>query len=134
MAKLVATGYVPLAKASESGGDARRTARTPVLAVVWPPCRPNGPWTIDLRGDRDAITPRIVVPPIATLDDPRAELLAERFIAQRLPKAPEWQRLLLPGYVVASEAVKPITPEDYANTLYDLELLKGFSTCQNSTG
>ena len=85
--------------------------RLPVLVIAWPPVREGGPWTVEVRASRDAVTARIVVPPIAFIDDPEAELLGEEFVRQRIPRAMD--SLLLPGAVVASETLQPTRPSDF---------------------
>ncbi|MEJ5342973.1 MAG: hypothetical protein WHT09_15560 [Thermogutta sp.] len=87
--------------------------RVPVLVVAWPPVRDGGPWTLEIRAPREAVTARIVVPPIAFIDDPQAEILAEEFIAQRIPKS--MCDLLLPAAVVVSETLQPLRPSDFVN-------------------
>lgn len=87
--------------------------RIPVLVIAWPPVREGGPWTVEVRAPKEAVTARIVVPPIAFLDDPKAELLAEEFIAQRIPKS--MRDLLLPGAVVASETLQPTRPSEFVD-------------------
>ncbi|WP_095416036.1 hypothetical protein [Thermogutta terrifontis] len=102
----------------------RGNQRIPVLVVAWPPVRENGPWTLEVRAPREVVTARIVVPPIAFLDDPQAELLGEDFIAQQIPKT--MRDLLLPGAVLASENLRPVRPsefidaEDYATLIRSL--------------
>ena len=61
--------------------------RLPVLVIAWPPVREGGPWTVEVRAPKEAVTARIVVPPIAFIDDPEAELLGEEFVRQRIPRA-----------------------------------------------
>ena len=91
----------------------REGQRVPVLVIAWPPVREGGPWTVEVRAPKEAVTARIVVPPIAFLDDPKAELLAEEFIAQRIPKS--MRDLLLPGAVVASETLQPTRPSEFVD-------------------
>ncbi|MBC7352471.1 MAG: hypothetical protein H5U08_08950 [Thermogutta sp.] len=91
----------------------REGQRVPILVVAWPPVREGGPWTVEVRAPRDAVTARIVTPPIAFIDDPEAELLAEQFIAQRIPAT--IHDLLLPKAVVASETLQPLRPSDFVD-------------------
>lgn len=88
--------------------------RIPVLVIAWPPVREGGPWTVEVRAPREAVTARIVVPPIAFIDDPEAELLGEEFVRQRIPRAMD--SLLLPGAVVASETLQPLRPSEFVHT------------------
>jgi len=88
--------------------------RLPVLVIAWPPVREGGPWTVEVRAPREAVTARIVVPPIAFIDDPEAELLGEEFVRQRIPRAMD--SLLLPGAVVASETLQPLRPSEFVDT------------------
>lgn len=100
----------------------KSTSRSRVLVVAWPPIRDGGPWTIEARGDREALSVRIVVPPIADLDDPRAELLAEDFIRARIPR--DWHELLYPGSVVASETLLAMSPCDYLMSRDEARLIR----------
>jgi len=104
----MAERQVAIRQASPKPRDGQRV---PVLVVAWPPVRYGGPWTLEVRAPREVVTARIVVPPIAFLDDPRAELLAEDFITQQIPKT--MHDLLLPGAVVASENLRPVTPSEF---------------------
>jgi len=78
---------------------------------------------LELRAPRDAVTARIVVPPVAFLDDPEAERLAEQFIKTRIP--PRWHALLLPQAIAATETLKPVTPGDYYDVLHQVSLIRG---------
>ncbi|MBC7353210.1 MAG: hypothetical protein H5U08_12685 [Thermogutta sp.] len=89
----------------------REGQRVPVLVIAWPPVREGGPWTVEVRAPKEAVTARIVVPPIAFIDDPEAELLGEEFVKQKVPAA--MHALLLPGAVVASETLQPTRPSDF---------------------
>lgn len=97
--------------------------RVPVLVVCWPPVREGAPWLVEVRAPRGFVTARVVSPPIANLDDPRAELLGERFVAQRIPQ--NMRELLLPGAVVASENLRPTVPSEFLDSQRATALIRG---------
>jgi len=109
-------------KPSDNFVKTRPNSPVPVLVVAWPPVRENGPWFIEVRAPKGSIRPKIVVPPIAGLDDPRAELLAEGFIKSKIPGT--WGELLLPISIAASEVLIPSSPCDYAAAMADVELVR----------
>lgn len=101
----------------------REGQRVPVLVVAWPPVRENGPWTVEVRAPKDTVKARIVIPPIAFLDDPRAELLGEEFVRHNIPTA--MRELLLPQAIVASENLRPLRPSEFIDIQQYTSLIRG---------
>jgi len=134
MAKKLATGgFVPLAPAKAPVTPPKTgKARIPVLIVAWPPVRDGGPWFVECYAPRDSVAVKIVVPPVAGLDTPESDFLAEEFVRCHIPKSPQWQELLYPGNVVASETLRPYTPADYSDVTENLRLIRELQQCQQT--
>jgi len=114
--------------AAQSG---QHPERIQLLVIAWPPIRPGGPWTLQIRGPRDRVVVRIISPPIAELDDPRAELLGEEFVETQLP--PSLRDLMLPNAVIAEETLTALRPSDYARARADVEVIRAVLTAFRSS-
>ncbi|NMC21973.1 MAG: hypothetical protein GYA33_16325 [Thermogutta sp.] len=122
MRRMTLSASIP-AKAPKAVPAKPKPERVPVVAIAWPPERPDGFWRIEVRADRERVAAKIVIPPIGGLEDPAAEVLGELWIKHRLP--PTWRDLLWPSAVVADELLIPWRPSDVWNRQIELSTLKG---------